>query len=127
MTNRQSTDLARNVPETSGAIGGWLMTTLGLRYRGIRFANCTVRNVPDPQQTLYLNGAKVLRMMGVRPVIGGLGLMFTALSYDGTVMLTIAGCQYMTPHPEVLADCLRRSMSELRDAAEADNSGAPLD
>jgi diacylglycerol O-acyltransferase len=124
---RQLTELSQNVPASSGAIGGWLMTTLGLGYRGMRFANCTVSNVPGPQQPLYLNGAKTLRMMGVGPVIDGLGLMFTALSYDGTVVLSISGAQNMTPDPEVLADCLRMAMATLLDATDAGSPGTTLD
>ncbi len=56
-------------------------------------------------------------MMGVGPVLDGVGLMFSALSYDGDIVLTIAGCQEITPDPEYMADCLRSAYAQLRKAS----------
>jgi len=113
---RQMTELTQHVPAATEAVAGWLITGLGIGYRMKPLANCTISNVPGPQQSLYFNGAKVQRMMGVGPVIDGVGLNITALSYDGGIVLTISGCVDITPDPEVMADCLRSAYEKLRKA-----------
>lgn len=117
ISSRQLTDLQQNIPAATEAVASRLITGLGLGHRGVRFANCTVSNVPGPPQTLYFNGAKMLQMMGVGPVVDGLGLMFTAVSYDGNIAVTISGCLKSTPDPEFLADCLRSSYAKLQKAS----------
>ncbi len=114
---RQMTDLVQHIPAVTEALAARLLTGLGVGYRMKPLANCTVSNVPGPQQPLYLNGARILRMMGVGPVLDGVGLMFSALSYDGDIVLTIAGCQEITPDPEYMADCLRSAYAQLRKAS----------
>lgn len=124
---RQMTDLTQHVPAATEAMAARLITSLGLGYRGKPLANCTVSNVPGPQQPLYLNGARMLRMMGVGPVIDGVGLMFTALSYNGEIVLTISGCRRITPDPDVMADCLRSAYTRLRKASRTVKVNSPPD
>ena len=114
---RQMTDLTQHVPAATESVAARLITGLGIGYRMKPLANCTVSNVPGPQQTLYLNGARMLRMMGVGPVLDGVGLMFTALSYNGELVLTISSCREITPDPEVMAGCLRSAYAQLRKAS----------
>ncbi|MCP5090015.1 MAG: wax ester/triacylglycerol synthase family O-acyltransferase [Gammaproteobacteria bacterium] len=122
---RQMTDLAQNIPAATEAIASWLITGLGIGYRMKPLANCTVSNVPGPQQPLYLNGARMVRMMGIGPILDGVGLMFAALSYNGEIVLTISGCREITPDPEVMADCLRSAYAELRKAVSVKQSELP--
>lgn len=114
---RQMTELTQHIPAATEAVAGWLITGLGVGYRMKPLANCTISNVPGPQQPLYFNGARVQRMMGVGPVLDGMGLNMTALSYDGDIVLTISGCRDITPDPEVMADCLRSAYAQLRKAS----------
>jgi len=114
---RQMTEITQHVPAATEAVAGWLITGLGVGYRMKPLANCTISNVPGPQQALYFNSAKVHRMMGVGPVLDGVGLNVTALSYDGDIVLTICGCRDITPDPEAMADCLRSAYAELRKAS----------
>jgi WS/DGAT/MGAT family acyltransferase len=116
---RQMTELTQHLPAATEAVAARLITGLGIGYRMKPLANCTISNVPGPQQPLYLNGAKMVRMMGVGPVLDGVGLMFTALSYDGELVLTISGCWVITPDPEVMANCLRSAYAKLRKASSA--------
>ena len=59
----------------------------------------------------------MLRVMGVGPVLDGVGLMFTALSYNGNIVLTISGCREITPDAQYMADCLRSANAELKKAS----------
>ena len=121
---RQMTDIQQHIPAATEAMAARLITSLGLGHRGIRFANCTVSNVPGPRQPLFFNGAKLLRMMGVGPVVDGLGLMFTALSYVDEIAVTISGCRQITPDPDFMADCLRSAYAELEEASKSINKKA---
>ena len=117
---RQMTDLTRHIPSATTALAGRLVTGLGLGHRAVRLANCTITNVPGPQQPLYLNGAKLIRSTGCAPIIDGMGLILTAISYDGEVVLAITGCREITPDPEFFIACTRRAFQDLRKAAMAE-------
>ena len=110
------TDISRFVPSATLALAGRLVTGLGLGSRA-RFANCTITNVPGPQQPLYFNGAKLLKSTGCAPVIDGMGLILTAISYNGEIVLSITSCREITPDPEYFMACLERAFRSLKKSA----------
>lgn len=116
---RQMTDISRHIPSATTALAGRLVTSLGLGYR-TRFANCTVTNVPGPQQPLYFNGARLLKSTGCAPIIDGMALILTAISYNGEIVLSVTGCREITPDPEFFIACARRAFQNLKKAAAAE-------
>jgi WS/DGAT/MGAT family acyltransferase len=116
---RQMTDLTQHFPSATTALAGKLITSMGLGHRTIRLCNCTVTNVPGPQQPLYLNGAKLIKWTGCGPVVDGMGLIITAISYNGEIVFSFTGCRDITPDPEYLSACAKRSFQQLKKAAEA--------
>ena len=114
---RQMTDLTKHIPASTIALAGRLVTGLGLAHRTIRFCNCTITNVPGPQQPLYFNGAKMLAMIGSAPVIDGMGLIIAAISYNGRIVFSFTGCREITPDPEALTACTEAAFSDLKEAA----------
>lgn len=50
--------------------------------------NVTITNVPGPKIPLYINGHKMISIMGSAPIIDGMGLIITILSYDGQVTVS---------------------------------------
>lgn len=50
--------------------------------------NVAITNVPGPKIPLYLAGHKMVTVMGAAPIIDGMGLMITILSYDGHVTIS---------------------------------------
>jgi diacylglycerol O-acyltransferase len=50
--------------------------------------NVTITNVPGPQFPIYLDGYKMLNIMGMAPIIDGMGLIITVLSYDGKISIS---------------------------------------
>ncbi len=116
---RQMTDLTRHVPAATEALAGRLITGLGLGHRAVQLANCTITNVPGPQQPLYFNGAKLISSTGRGPVIDGMGLIISACSYDGDLMVSFTSCREITPDPEKLSACAVASFKSLRKAAAA--------
>ncbi len=113
---RQMTDISRHIPSATLALAGRLVTGLGLGHR-TRFANCTITNVPGPQQPLYLNGARLLMSTGCGPVLDGMGLILTAISYDGDVVLSLTSCREIMPDPEYFVSCMKRAFQALKKAA----------
>jgi len=122
---RQMTDISRHIPSATMALAGRLVTGLGLGHR-TRFANCTVTNVPGPQQPLYLNGAKLLMSSGCGPVIDGMGLIIGAISYNGDIMFSITACREIVPDPAFMTSCFKRSFQAMNKAVTAEaRSGKP--
>jgi len=117
---RQMTDLTQHIPSATTALAGRLITGLGLGHRAIRLCNCTITNVPGPQQPLYLNGSKLLKMVGCAPIIDGMGLIITAISYNGEIVFSFSGCRDMVPDPEKLSAFSVSSFKALRKAATAE-------
>ena len=122
---RQMTDLTRHIPSATTALAGRLVTSLGLGHRAIRLANCTITNVPGPQQPMYFNGAKLLKTTGCAPIIDGMGLIITAISYNGELVLSFTSCREITPDPEFLVACAKRSFQELKKAAAPQEKSKP--
>jgi diacylglycerol O-acyltransferase / wax synthase len=50
--------------------------------------NVAITNVPGPKIPLYINGHKMISVMGSAPIIDGMGLIITILSYDGHVTIS---------------------------------------
>jgi len=114
---RQMTDITRHIPSATMALAGRLVPGLGLGHRAMRLCNCTVTNVPGVQQPLYLNGAKLLKSTGCAPVIDGMGLIISAISYNGEIIFSFTGCREITPDPEKLSACSLASFRALKKAA----------
>jgi len=114
---RQMTDLTQHIPSATTALAGRLITGLGLGHRAIRVCNCTITNVPGPQQPLYFNGAKLVKMIGCAPIVDGMGLIITAISYNGEIVFSFSGCREMIPDPEKLSAYSVASFKALQKAA----------
>jgi hypothetical protein len=68
---------------------------------------------------LYLNGAKLIKSTGFAPVIDGMGLIISAISYNGEIIFSFTGCREITPDPEQLSACTSVSFNSLKKAAAA--------
>jgi len=117
---RQMTDLTQHIPSATTALAGRLITGLGLGHRAIRLCNCTITNVPGPQRPLYFNGAKLVKMIGCAPIVDGMGLIITAISYNGEIVFSFSGCREMVPDPEKLSAYSVASFTALQKAAAAE-------
>lgn len=116
-STRQMTEIVRHIPAPTQMIAGRLITALGLGYKTLRLCNCTVTNVPGPQQPLYLNGARLVLSTGAGPVIDGMGLIISVFSYAGDIVFSFTGCREITPDPENLCAGARNAFEALRHAS----------
>jgi len=78
--------------------------------------NVTITNVPGPSFPLYLNGHKLLSIMGMAPVLDGMGLIITILSYDGHVTISPTSDANSMPDVDVFTRYIRESANELEAA-----------
>ncbi len=86
---------------------------LGLPLYG---SNLLVSNVRGPEQTLYLNGAKLEAFFPVSTLIVGIGLNVTFMSYDGQVILGYTANGSALPEVESLAKHTQEAFAALEKA-----------
>ncbi|NOQ84031.1 MAG: wax ester/triacylglycerol synthase family O-acyltransferase [Myxococcales bacterium] len=94
--------------------------------------NVVITNVPGPQIDMYMAGHKLLALMGMAPLIDGMGLLITVLSYNGVLSISPTSSPAVMPDLDVFTRNLRESANELEaailphqePAAEADAAQA---
>jgi len=85
------------------------------RHRPI--ANLVVSNVPGPDFPLYLGGAELQTGFPLGPVMDGMGVNITIMSYRGVMYWGIMACPETIPRVWNLAAAIPRALDELLEAA----------
>jgi hypothetical protein len=93
-----------------------VQTLTGLTGRTRPFFNVTVSNVPGPQETRYLSGARLEAMYPVSIAAHGQALNITCTSYAGSLNFGLVGCRDALPHLQRLAVYMAEAMAELEAA-----------
>lgn len=75
--------------------------------------NVTITNVPGPPFPLYLHGHKLLSIMGMAPIIDGMGLIITIFSYDGRLMISSTSAVNTLPDMGTFTRYIREAANEL--------------
>ena len=75
--------------------------------------NVVITNVPGPQMPIYLQGHKLLSVQGMAPIIDGMGLIITVLSYDGTLTISPTSDVKSMPDIDVFSRYIRESANYL--------------
>ncbi len=94
-------------------------------------ANVLISNVRGPEETLYLNGARLEAFFPVSTLIVAVGLNVTFMSYDGQVIMGFTANGSALPEVESLAKYTREAFAALekatakRRAAGASQRAAP--
>jgi putative sterol carrier protein len=88
--------------------------------------NCVITNVPGPQMDLYMAGHKLLATMGMAPLVDGMGLLITVLSYNGVLSISPISSPAVMPDLDVFARYLRESANELEAAAIPDREAVAV-
>jgi hypothetical protein len=86
------------------------------RHRPI--ANLVISNVPGPDFPLYLAGAELQAMFPLGPVMDGMGVNITIMSYRGTLNWGIMACPENIPRLWNLTAAIPAALDELLRAAE---------
>jgi len=75
--------------------------------------NVVITNVPGPQMPLYMQGHKLHTLMGMAPIIDGMGLIITVFSYNGSVSISPTSDAKSMPDIELFTRYIRESANEL--------------
>jgi WS/DGAT/MGAT family acyltransferase len=94
-------------------------------YSGLRLAdrhpvvhNLVISNVPGPPIPLYFNGAKLVVLHPLGPIMDGAGLNITVLSYLSEIGFGFISCRELMPELWELADAVPGAVAELLAAAD---------
>lgn len=98
-------------------------TVLARAYSGLRLAdlhpvvhNVVLSNVPGPPIPIYLDGATVVGLYPLGPVLEGPGLNITVVSYADRVDVGLIACKDRLPDLDRLAACIPAAVEELLEA-----------
>jgi hypothetical protein len=78
--------------------------------------NCTISNVPGPEQALYFRGARLLAVYPASIVTHGQAMNITCSSYDGHMNFGVTACHSSVPSVQRLAVYLVDAMVALERA-----------
>lgn len=78
-----------------------------------RKATAVISNVPGPQHTLYLAGARIEEIMFWVPQSGSIGMGISILSYDGRMQFGLITDKRRVSDPERIVECFAREFEDL--------------
>jgi len=90
-----------------------LVATVGRRLSLGRLANVIATNVPGPQETRWLCGARALELRPLVPIADGLGLGLAVFSYDGWLHVGLSADADLVPDLEKLERGLEEAFTSL--------------
>lgn len=114
LSARLMTDITRHVPAATQVLASRLILRSGA---AARMCNLFISNVPGPQVPMYMNGARMVRSVGLAPLADGMGLFIGTPSYDGKIAFNVISTREVLPDIEFFMDCLEASLAELLDLA----------
>jgi WS/DGAT/MGAT family acyltransferase len=99
------------------AAGARLYSRMKLAERHRPIANLVISNVPGPDFPLYFGGAELQAGFPLGPVMDGLGVNITIMSYRGVLYWGIMACPEAIPKVWNLAADIPLALDNLLDAA----------
>jgi catechol 2,3-dioxygenase len=94
-----------------------LYTGMKLADRHRPVANLVISNVPGPDFPLYMGGSQMLGMFPLGPVMDGMGLNITIMSYLGVLYWGLASDARAVPRLWDIAAAIPHALTELMEAA----------
>ncbi|MBA3550350.1 MAG: wax ester/triacylglycerol synthase family O-acyltransferase [Nannocystis sp.] len=76
--------------------------------------HAVVSNVPGPREPLTIEGARLVHLASIGPLIEGAGINFTAWCYVDVLCVSVLTCADAVPDLHVLTDALRMALGELQ-------------
>jgi len=99
------------------ALAARLYTGMRLAERHRPIANLVISNVPGPDFPLYLAGAELVAGFPLGPVMDGMGLNITIMSYRGVLYWGIVACARAVPRVSDIAAAIPATLEEMMHAA----------
>ncbi len=99
------------------AMAARFYTGMKLADRHRPIANLVISNVPGPDFPLYMGGSQMLGMFPLGPVMDGMGLNITIMSYMGVLYWGLASDARAVPRLWDIAAAIPHALTELMEAA----------
>lgn len=119
---RLMTDITRHVPAATQVLASRLLLRSGA---AARMCNLFISNVPGPQIPMYMNGARMVRSVGLAPLADGMGLFIGTPSYDGQMSFNVISTREVLPDIDFFMACLEASVEELHALVREQGRKAP--
>lgn len=103
-----------------------LAGNLGLFDRVPPPCNLVVSNIRGPAERLWCDGRRLVELVPSGPVVDGVGLNVTCLSYAGQMAFGLTACRDLVPDLAELAGALGDAVAELVKAVAAEGRGRRL-
>lgn len=114
--SRKILDMASLVPASAIATIGQVAGAVSKKLsRAVAF-NCSVSNLPGPQQPLKLLGAELKQIGAAMPVMPGFGLFVGLCTCAGNLTINMSSAANILPQPQELGDCMEQSFLDLKQA-----------
>jgi len=117
-------DWAEHAAPNTFSLAARMYSSLRLSERHPVVHNLVISNVPGPPIPLYFNGAKLVGLYPLGPIMDGAGLNVTVLSNMDSVGFGFISCKELMPDPWQLANEVPAALAELVEAAEKE-TGQP--
>lgn len=78
--------------------------------------NTVVTNVPGPHEPLFLGDSQMKMILGLGPVLDGIGLFHTVSSCGDILTIGFQACPTILPDPEFYTSCIQEVYDELKKA-----------
>ncbi len=111
---------AEHASPNTFALAARLYTGMRLADRHRPIANLVISNVPGPDFPLYLGGAELLAGFPLGPVMDGMGLNITIMSYRGVLYWGLVACARAVPRLWDIAAAIPAALADLLGAAGID-------
>ena len=109
--NTQLLELVGTLP--TALLGATVKAASVLPFSAPTIANTTVTNVRGPNEPMYFHGARLVRVTGMGPLIGGLNLFHVVASYNEMFSIGATADRKALPDPATYADCMQTAFQEL--------------
>lgn len=111
---------AKSLAELAGAVPFGIANQAARLYSRFNLAkmhnpvfNVVITNVPGPQMPIYLDGHKMHSIMGMAPIIDGMGLIITVLSYNGNITISPTSDFNSMPDLNIFSNYILEAANEL--------------
>mgnify|MGYP001819670086 CR=1 FL=1 len=117
--SRKVLDIMSVVPAQAQAALGHAVGAVARKLGRAAVFNCSVSNLPGPQQELTMLGGRLVNIGAAMPVMNGFGLFIGLTTCAGKLTISLSSCDGVTSDIDVLGDCMDTSFNELNAAASA--------
>ena len=110
-------DVVSIVPAQAQALVGHAVGAVARRLNRAMQFNCSVSNLPGPQQEMGMLGGKLCRIGAAMPVMNGFGLFVGLTTCAGQLNISMSSSANIMQEPSVLGDCMELSYAQLKRAS----------